>query len=214
MEQAANQVRHIPSRVDFLRKWLRFTNFNAFIENTNIIPFKCPLAKKYDEYLEQSEIFHFQHVYDYSVKINKPITDIIDLTFTYKYYTPKKENFHKNNVEHHKYLIPGKKLPNEEMLNEILDKMHSLIQNNKVIGVHCTHGINRTGFIICSYLVRKHGWEPSLALKAFETARGFPMEYQEYIDAVRAIPRLLPSYIENKEKVDKTEEIVEELESK
>ena len=50
--------------------------------------------------------------------------------------------------------------------------------------MHCTHGVNRTGFIVCSYLVFKLKWSPNKALKVFEQGRGTPMEHHEYIDYV------------------------------
>ncbi len=33
-----------------------------------------------------------------------------------------------------------------------------------LIGVHCTHGVNRTGYLICRYLVQKLKWEPESAI--------------------------------------------------
>lgn len=30
--------------------------------------------------------------------------------------------------------------------------------SDKFIGVHCTHGINRTGYFICNYMVHRLGF--------------------------------------------------------
>ncbi|XP_067239671.1 mRNA-capping enzyme isoform X2 [Chanodichthys erythropterus] len=38
-------------------------------------------------------------------------------------------------------------------------------------GVHCTHGFNRTGFLICAYLVEKMDWSIEAAVAAFAQAR-------------------------------------------
>jgi len=185
MESTA--VRTFSKSVDFLEKWLRFVKYNKFIDNVDIIPFKCPLMQKFDKHLLPGEHFHFQDVYDYSVSIEKPITDIIDLTFTDKYYKPKQDDFAATKVTHHKFKIPGKKLPTAEMLKTILDTMESLAKDKKVMGVHCTHGINRTGYIICTFMVERLGWEPQAAIDAFGVARGIPIQHQEYIDAVLAL---------------------------
>lgn len=40
-----------------------------------------------------------------------------------------------------------------------------------MIAVHCTHGFNRTGFLICSYLVEAESWSPEAAVIAFAGAR-------------------------------------------
>ena len=37
----------------------------------------------------------------------------------------------------------------------------------EVIGVHCTHGFNRTGFLIIAYLVEKQDWSLEAAVAAF-----------------------------------------------
>jgi mRNA-capping enzyme len=38
-------------------------------------------------------------------------------------------------------------------------------------GVHCTHGFNRTGFVICSYLVEDCDMSIELAISVFAAAR-------------------------------------------
>lgn len=40
-----------------------------------------------------------------------------------------------------------------------------------VVGVHCTHGFNRTGFLIVSYMVEKMDCSVEAALMAFANAR-------------------------------------------
>jgi atypical dual specificity phosphatase len=44
-----------------------------------------------------------------------------------------------------------------------------------LVGVHCVHGINRTGYLICRYMVDRLGTPPEEAIKRFNRARGFPM---------------------------------------
>jgi atypical dual specificity phosphatase len=41
-----------------------------------------------------------------------------------------------------------------------------------LIGVHCTHGLNRTGYFVCRYLMARMGFEPQEAIDAFDEARG------------------------------------------
>jgi len=174
---------------EFLEKWVGFTKFHKFIDKVDIIPFKCPLKTEFDVHLNEEEHFHFKEVYDFSVEQNRPITDIIDLTFTDRYYNPQEEDFALTKIVHHKFKIPGREVPSQEILQPIFDRMDELLQANKVIGVHCTHGLNRTGYLICAYMIQRLGWEPKEAIEAFESARGRPMEYQEYTDAVLALKR-------------------------
>ena len=39
------------------------------------------------------------------------------------------------------------------------------------IGVHCTHGFNRTGFLICSYLIEKLNFSVDGAVECFSKNR-------------------------------------------
>ena len=43
---------------------------------------------------------------------------------------------------------------------------------DKLVGVHCTHGLNRTGYLVCRYMIQELGVEPEEAIAAFDTARG------------------------------------------
>ncbi|XP_059609306.1 mRNA-capping enzyme-like [Phlebotomus argentipes] len=52
---------------------------------------------------------------------------------------------------------------------------------NGVIGVHCLHGFNRSGFLIVSYLVERLGFSLDAALKCFKKARPPGIYKQSYI---------------------------------
>lgn len=50
-----------------------------------------------------------------------------------------------------------------------------------VIGVHCTHGFNRTGFLIVSYMVEKQDCAVEAAIAAFAKARPPGIYKEDYI---------------------------------
>lgn len=56
------------------------------------------------------------------------------------------------------------------------------IHPGRKIAVHCTHGFNRTGFMICAYMVQELGWSISLAIDHFSKCRQPGIYRQEYID--------------------------------
>ena len=63
------------------------------------------------------------------------------------------------------------------VLNHLLySQLFSQSLSDSLIGVHCVHGVNRTGYMICRYLIEKRGWNPQNAIDAFENARGEKME--------------------------------------
>lgn len=42
--------------------------------------------------------------------------------------------------------------------------------------MHCLHGLNRTGYMICAYLIKIEKVKTEEAIKRFETARGHKIE--------------------------------------
>lgn len=52
----------------------------------------------------------------------------------------------------------------------------------EMIGVHCTHGFNRTGFLIVSYMVERMDCELEAALLAFAHARPPGIYKADYIE--------------------------------
>ncbi|KAA0189331.1 RNA:RNP complex 1 interacting phosphatase [Fasciolopsis buskii] len=59
-----------------------------------------------------------------------------------------------------------------------------LFRVDGIIAVHCTHGVNRTGYLICRYIVEEMGRRPDEVLRDFEYARGHPVERASYIDSL------------------------------
>ncbi|VDD81959.1 unnamed protein product [Mesocestoides corti] len=54
-----------------------------------------------------------------------------------------------------------------------------------MIAIHCTHGVNRTGYLICRYLIDVLGWSANEAISEFELARGYPIERDNYLEDLR-----------------------------
>ena len=61
--------------------------------------------------------------------------------------------------------------PSDEVVEQFLKE----VDVEGLVAVHCTHGLNRTGYLICRYLIQKCGVEPREAVARFNEARGFPM---------------------------------------
>ncbi len=81
---------------------------------------------------------------------------VIDLSNTEKYYDP--QSFENVGVKHHKLPIAGQVIPNDAFMLEffnLVESMESQLAENEYIGIHCTHGVNRTGYMIVRYLVEK-----------------------------------------------------------
>lgn len=54
----------------------------------------------------------------------------------------------------------------------------------KLVGIHCTHGLNRTGYFVVSYMVLVMSKSPSEAIKEFALARGYEIERENYLSGI------------------------------
>ena len=80
---------------------------------------------------------------------------VIDLTKTSRYYDP--QEFSRLGVQHVKVPCRGHgSAPDEAAVNKFCFYAHCFQRDNpgRPILVHCTHGFNRTGYMVCSYLLR------------------------------------------------------------
>jgi pimeloyl-ACP methyl ester carboxylesterase/protein-tyrosine phosphatase len=66
-------------------------------------------------------------------------------------------------------------------------KARGLLTNDghhKAIGVHCHYGYNRTGFLICSYLIQRCKMDVEDALEEFAKAKPPGIKHQHFVDAL------------------------------
>lgn len=164
--------KHIPDR------WIEYEPINNIIDEIKIVPFKTPLPS----FRFQDDIL-IGHKWTPSDLMHK-VPDlglVIDLTFKYPcYYEPME--FLENGVDYKKIGCPGHVLPPEETFLNFCDTIDAFHQEypDQIVGVHCTHGINRTGYMVCRYMVERRGFSADQALKIFAEMRGYEVERDNY----------------------------------
>ncbi|XP_053668130.1 RNA/RNP complex-1-interacting phosphatase homolog [Anopheles marshallii] len=118
-----------------------------------------------------------------------PLGLIIDLTNTKRYYDPC--DFTTRGVDHVKVAVPGQLTPNQRIVQRFNDIVNGFFNdpssNGKLIGVHCTHGLNRTGYLICAYMILELGYNPIEAINLFNAYRGHKMERENYLRSLRSM---------------------------
>lgn len=74
--------------------------------------------------------------------------------------------------------------PSMEQTKSFIEIVDEFVQEHPVeaIGVHCTHGFNRTGFLIVSYMVEKMDCSVEAAIYAFQQARPPGIYKADYIN--------------------------------
>lgn len=168
-------------------RWLDYTAVGRRLPGTRFIAFKVPLKRSLNRHLPRRDVFGPWELLDAVEKENEQLGLVIDLTFTTRYY---KLQDLPASLLFVKILTAGHEIPSNETIlsfkRAVRHFLRSNADNDKLIGVHCTHGLNRTGYLICRYLIDVDGMDPKQAVKLFNSARGHDMERQNYLDDLQA----------------------------
>jgi hypothetical protein len=106
---------------------------------------------------------------------------IIDLTDTNRYY---KGSDVPKNVSYNKLNIQGQQIPPQIKIQKFIDLINKYQDKKGYIAVHCTHGLNRTGFLVVSYMIQQLKMSMTDAISAFNIARPPGLHKIDYIRAL------------------------------
>ncbi|XP_013383469.1 mRNA-capping enzyme [Lingula anatina] len=163
-------------------RWLECPRKGALIAE-KFIPFKTPLDSRYNDQVPEANRFDldllFASLKSYKVKMGL----LIDLTNTTRFYNSAvvEKQF---DCKYLKLQCRGHgSAPSVEQTQAFLNVCETFIRQKplEVIGVHCTHGFNRTGFLTIAYLVERMDWSIEAAVHTFNQARPPGIYKQEYL---------------------------------
>ncbi|NXT86121.1 DUS11 phosphatase, partial [Zapornia atra] len=163
-------------------RWTDYVPLGRRMPGTRFIAFKVPLKKSFDHNLHPEERFSPRDLIKKIKEQKEELGLIIDLTYTTRYYGPEELPA---TLCYSKILTMGHEIPNKHTIFQFKCVVKKFLRDNKdndkLIGVHCTHGLNRTGYLVCRYLIDVEGMEPHTAIELFNRARGHPIERLNYI---------------------------------
>nr|XP_053639847.1 RNA/RNP complex-1-interacting phosphatase-like isoform X2 [Cherax quadricarinatus] len=112
---------------------------------------------------------------------------VVDLTNTSRYYDP--QVFISQGIEYAKLFTEGKIIPRNNNVYKFFNVVNNFLKQNKdnekLIGVHCTHGLNRTGYMICRYMIQQLRIPSDQAIADYNSARGHAQERENYLADLR-----------------------------
>ncbi|XP_075379925.1 RNA/RNP complex-1-interacting phosphatase isoform X1 [Mycteria americana] len=168
------------------QRWTDYLPLGRRMPGTRFIAFKVPLKKSFDRKLPPEERFSPHDLIKKIKEQKEELGLIIDLTYTTRYYGPEELPA---TLCYSKILTMGHEIPNKHTIFQFKCVVKKFLRDNKdndkLIGVHCTHGLNRTGYLVCRYLIDVEGMEPNTAIELFNRARGHPIERINYIQDLR-----------------------------
>ncbi|XP_015278526.1 PREDICTED: RNA/RNP complex-1-interacting phosphatase [Gekko japonicus] len=174
------------SKTSIPERWTEYLPLGKRMPGTRFIAFKVPLQKSFEWRLAPNERFSPFDLVNQVREQEEELGLIIDLTYTTRYYEPEELP---GSVQHYKIFTVGHDVPNEETVFQFITAVRQFLMENQhndnLIGVHCTHGVNRTGYLICRYLIDVEGMDPNMALELFNSYRGHFIDRKNYIDDLR-----------------------------
>uniref|UniRef100_A0A3P8YLJ9 mRNA-capping enzyme n=1 Tax=Esox lucius TaxID=8010 RepID=A0A3P8YLJ9_ESOLU len=136
------------------------------------LPMKTMLGPQYDDKVPEENRFHPNMLSQYLKSLKVKMGLLVDLTNTSRFYD--RNEIEKEGVKYVKLQCKGHgECPTTETTNMFIRLCEHFMEKTptELIGVHCTHGFNRTGFLICAYLVEKMDWSIEAAVAGFAQAR-------------------------------------------
>ncbi|KAJ6653253.1 hypothetical protein lerEdw1_009417 [Lerista edwardsae] len=164
-------------------RWTHYLPLGKRIPGTRFIAFKVPLKESFEWRLPPNERFSPLDLINQVREQQEELGLIIDLTYTTRYYEPKELPA---TLQYCKILTVGHEVPSKETIFTFKSAVKKFLMenqhNDKLIGVHCTHGLNRTGYLVCRYLIDVEGMDPNTAIELFNRCRGHMIERKNYIE--------------------------------
>jgi len=169
-----------------LQKWGDYESCGESVGLTKFVPMKTPLSL---EFLERTEKYaHILTVekmlYEQREMKQRVIGFMIDLSnheCLYEEDIPKEvTRVHVRNV--------AKSIPSLECCEKVIQEAQKFwkIHPDEYIAIHCAYGFNRTGFIVCCYLIEKENMTAEEALEAFALARPPGVKHETFQLALKA----------------------------
>ncbi|XP_053301483.1 mRNA-capping enzyme isoform X1 [Pleuronectes platessa] len=136
------------------------------------LPMKTMLGPRYDDQVAEGNRFNPEMLSNFLKSLKVKMGLLVDLTNTTRFYDRK--DIETEGIKYMKLQCKGHgESPSKETTEMFIRLCEHFIEKNptEMIGVHCTHGFNRTGFLICAYLVEKMDWSIEAAVAAFGQSR-------------------------------------------
>ncbi|XP_055628803.1 mRNA-capping enzyme [Toxorhynchites rutilus septentrionalis] len=163
-------------------RWLYCPRKSETLIAEKFLAFKTPLKQEFESQMPIDCLFDpemlFSVMKTYKVKIGL----WIDLTNTKRFYD--RADIEDHGCQYVKLQCRGHgETPTREQTNAFIEIVDEFSRDHPLdaVGVHCTHGFNRTGFLIVSYMVERQDCAVEAAVAAFAIARSPGIYKQDYL---------------------------------
>lgn len=163
-------------------RWLYCPRKSDSVICEKFLAFKTPLSERFDSQMPVECVFTPDLLFSYVKTLKLKLGLWIDLTNTKRFYD--RQVVESKGTRYIKLQCRGHgETPSEEQTRAFINIVDEFVNDRPLdlIGVHCTHGFNRTGFLIVSYMVERMDCSVEAALRAFASARPPGIYKEDYI---------------------------------
>ncbi|KAJ8676876.1 hypothetical protein QAD02_012663 [Eretmocerus hayati] len=153
-------------------RWLHCPRKSEKLITNKFLAFKTPLSSEFDEQVPEADRFSVSMLLTALRSHHVKLGLWIDLTNTSRFYD--KNEIEESGIHYLKLPCRGHgETPSLDQTRTFVQICKNFIAKNPLeyIGVHCTHGFNRTGFLIVSYLVEVDQCSLDASIALFAEAR-------------------------------------------
>ncbi|KAJ0181624.1 hypothetical protein K1T71_002346 [Dendrolimus kikuchii] len=164
-------------------RWLKCPRKATGLIADKFLAFKTPLGHQFNDKVPEEYRFTPSMLFVYMKSLKVKLGLWIDLTNTSRFYD--KSEIEDMGCKYVKLQCRGHgETPSKEQTNDFIQIVSRFISQKplEVIGVHCTHGFNRTGFLLVSYLVDQLDCSVEAAINTFARIRPPGIYKQDYIE--------------------------------
>ncbi|MCP9259796.1 mRNA-capping enzyme [Dirofilaria immitis] len=159
-------------------RWLYCPSLGSIVAK-HFLPFKTPLCKLYDDQIEKSGNFIHEMFSHINFGVPNQVPELGCGLISQKPIVEKRNCIYKK--------IPMKghgEAPSIAETEQFCRIVRGFLQANPkdIVAVHCTHGFNRTGFLIAAYLASAMDWAIDAAIYSFAQMRPNGIYKQLYLD--------------------------------
>lgn len=135
--------------------------------------------------LKVEQIFYGGNgILDDGVQAKGKLIAIVDISADIPPYSPKSFQ----HIKYYKCATVSKVAPDQSAVRrfvQLIDDILSLTDETEpLVAVHCHYGFNRTGFLICCYLIERLNWSVREAVEGFRAAKSPGIKHPHFIDAL------------------------------
>ncbi|XP_075213048.1 RNA guanylyltransferase and 5'-phosphatase mRNA capping enzyme [Lycorma delicatula] len=169
-------------------RWLKCPRKATELFGDRFLAFKTPLSDKFNDQVPEEYRFPPRMVFSSMKSYKIRIGLWIDLTNTKRFYNQDEVKNGYNDGRDVKYVklqCRGHgETPSLEQTKVFIELCRKFISTYplEAIGVHCTHGFNRTGFLLISFMVEEMNCSVGAAVNMFSEIRPPGIYKQEYLE--------------------------------